>query len=119
LVLAGTAAATTRVPHLRSASAPKRHVVVSFTLGEQAPGRIVVASKPATELNGSFVKANVVLSEPLHATKTSTGYRARTVHRLRPGRYWVEISGIRVQVDCMPAKPCKPDWSNVRRVTVK
>lgn len=118
-IVLGSAAAATSLPHLNSAISHKRHVVVTFTLGDLAPGHIVVASHAKTQPNGAFVKANIVLDEPLKATKTTTGYRARTAHRLKRGRYWVEVSGVVVEVDCTPHKPCRTDWSNSRRVTVK
>jgi hypothetical protein len=115
----GSAAAATTVPHVSSAVSHKRHVVVTFTLGELAPGRLVVAKSPKTEPNGSFVKANVRLNEALRATKTPAGYRARTTHRLARCRYWVQVSGVVVGIDCTPHKPCPTDWSNSRRVAVK
>jgi hypothetical protein len=118
-IVLGSASAAASLPHLRSATASHRHVVVSFTLGGLAPGRLVVATSSKTEPNGEFVKANVRLDEALRATKTSTGYRARTLHRLKPGRYWVQVSGNVIAVDCTPHKPCRTDWSNSRRVTVK
>jgi len=118
-IVLGSAVAATGVPHLNSAVAHKRHVVVTFTLGDLVPGHIVVASRRATQPSGAFVKANIVLDEPLKPAKTATGFRARTAHRLKKGRYWVEVSGVVVQVDCTPHKPRRTDWSNSRRVTVK
>jgi hypothetical protein len=118
-IVLGSASGAASVPHLNSATSHERHVVVTFTLGDLVPGKLVVASSPKTQPNGSFVKANVVLNEQLKATKTKTGFRARTAHRLKKGRYWVEVSGVVVQVDCTPHKPCRTDWSNSRRVTVK
>ena len=118
-IVLGSAAAATSFPHLNSAASHKRHVVVTFTLGDLAPGDIVVASHAKTQPNGAFVKANIVLDEPLKPTKTTTGYRARTAHRLKHGHYWVEVSGVVVGVDCTPHKPCPTNWSNARRVTVK
>jgi hypothetical protein len=118
-IVLGSAAAATTIPHLNSAVSHKRHVVVTFTLGDLSPGDIVVASHAKTQPNGAFVKANIVLDEPLKPTKTTTGFRARTAHRLAKGRYWVEVSGLVIAVDCTPHKPCRTDWSNARRVTVK
>jgi hypothetical protein len=118
-IVLGSAAAATSLPHLNSAVSHKRHVFVTFTLGDLVPGHIVVASRRATQPNGAFVKANIVLDEPLKPTKTATGFRARTTHRLKKGRYWVEVSGVVVQVDCTPHKPCRTDWSNSKRITVK
>jgi hypothetical protein len=118
-IVLGSAAAATTLPHLNSAVSHKRHVVVTFTLGDLTPGDIVVATHPKTQPNGAFVKANVVLDEPLKTTKTAAGFRARTAHRLAKGSYWVEVSGVVVGLDCTPHKPCRTDWSNSRRVIVK
>jgi len=117
-IVLGSAAATS-LPYLKSAVPHKRHVFVTFTLGELAPGRIVLASHARTQPNGAFVTANIVLDEPLKPVKTTAGFRARTAHRLAKGRYWVEVSGLVVGLDCTPHKPCPTDWSNARRVTVK
>jgi hypothetical protein len=111
--------AAASVPHLNSATSKKRHVVVTFALGELAPGRIMVARSPKRQPSGAFVKANVVVDEAMAPMKTKAGYRARTSHRLKKGRYWVEVSGRVIAVDCTPHKPCPTDWSNIRRVRVR
>ena len=117
--LASVSAAAGPAPYLRSATTQKRHVVVTFGLDELVPGRITVASRPATQLNGSFVAANVRINEPLAPKPTAPGsYRARTKHTLPPGRYWVKISARALVLDCLPLKPCKFSWSNARRVVV-
>jgi len=113
------ASAGTPTPYLRSAAAANRHVVVTYRLGDLLPGRILVASSAQRETSGRFVQANVRLNEPLSGTRTASGLRLRTRHALRPGRYYVEVSGTVVGVDCTPRKPCPTDWSNVRRVIVK
>ena len=118
--LVSVSAAAGPAPYLRSAITQKRHVVVTFALDELVPGRITVASRPATQLNGSFVGANIRLDEPLIPKPTTPGrYRARTKHTLPPGRYWVKISARALVLDCLPLKPCKWSWSNARRVRVK
>jgi hypothetical protein len=107
-------------PYLRSATTQKRHVLVTFRLDELVPGRIAVARRPATQLNGSFVATNVRIDEPLIPKPTTPGgYRATTKHKLPPGRYWVKISARALVLDCLPLKPCKWSWSNARRVRVK
>jgi hypothetical protein len=117
--LVSVSAAAGPAPYLRSAITQKRHVVVTFGLDELVPGRITVASRPATQLNGSFVAANIRIDEPLIPKPTAPGrYRARTKHTLPPGRYWVKISARALVLDCLPLKPCKFSWSNVRRVVV-
>jgi hypothetical protein len=113
------AGGATPLPNLRSAAAKQRHVVVTFTLGELVPGRILVARRAATTESGKFVEANIRLNEPLRSVKTSTGYRARTRHALKPGRYFVQVSGTVLLTDCTRLKPCPTHWSNVRRVRIR
>lgn len=117
LVTAASAASPT--PYLRSATAVNRHVIVTYTLGDLLPGRVLVATAARHELSGRFVQANVKLNEPLSGTRTASGLRLRTRHALRPGRYYVEVSGTVMGLDCTPHKPCKTNWSNIRRVIVK
>jgi hypothetical protein len=119
LGLVTSASAAASQPHLLSASARSRHVVVTYTLGDQAPSKIVVATRPATGLGGQFLDRNVRLREPLSATVRANGaYRMRTRHTLRPGRYYVQVSATVLGLDCTPHKPCPARWSNVLRVRV-
>ena len=111
--------AASRVPYLRSAVSSSRHVVVIYALGDLTPGRILVATRAQSLPNGKFVKANIRLNEPLTGKKIASGLRMRTRHALPPGRYYVQVSGVVVGLDCTPHKPCQSDWSNVRRVQVR
>jgi hypothetical protein len=52
------------------------------------------------------------------ATQVAGGYRIRTQHKLRAGRYYVKVSGVVVGLDCTPHKPCRELWSNARRVVI-
>lgn len=114
------ASAATSVPHIRSATTANRHVVVVYTLGELIPGRLVVAKRAQTMPSGKFVQSNVLFSEPLSGKKVTGGaMRMRSRHTVRRGRYYVEVSGTVVGLDCTPKKPCPTDWSNIRRVVVK
>jgi hypothetical protein len=113
------------VPYLRSAAPSRGHVVAVFTLGQAeigdvAPDHIAVATSAATQRDGSFVTANVRVLETMAnpAQTTGGGMRVRTVHKLRPGRYWVKVSGKVVGLDCTPKLPCKELWSNARRVVI-
>ena len=118
LLLTGVSAASS-LPTLRSAAASRGHVVVTFRLGELSPGRILVAVRGRTAANGRLVAANVRLNEPLRTTRTATGYRRATTKRVLPaGVYYAQVSGIVVGLDCTPRKPCRQDWSNVRRVRI-
>ena len=114
-----TVSAASSVPNLRSAVARNRHVVVVYSLGDLMPGRILVATRAQTAPNGKLLKANVRLNEQLTGTKVANGYRMRTRHTLGTGRYYVQVSGVVVGLDCTPKKPCQTDWSNVRRVVIK
>jgi hypothetical protein len=117
-LVTSVAGAASPVPNLSSATTKRGHVVVTFTLGEFAPGRILVATRGTTTASGKFVTANIRLNEPLSSVKTATGYRARTRHALPAGRYYVEVSGVVVGLDCAPRNPCPQHWSNVRRVRI-
>ena len=55
----------------------------------------------------------------INTSKVANGYRMRTRHTLGTGRYYVQVSGVVVGLDCTPKKPCQTDWSNVRRVVIK
>jgi hypothetical protein len=117
--LTGVSAASSNLPYLRSVAASKGHVIAVYRLGDMMPGRIVVAIRPRTGPRGELLKANIRVSEPLRITRTSKGLRTRTRHRLAPGRYYVQVSGTTVGLDCLPSKPCPRRWSNVRRVVVR
>jgi hypothetical protein len=117
-IWSGISAATPQ-PYLRSVSAHHRHVVAVFTLGDLAPGKILVAVSRATGADGALLPQNVRLQEPLaHMTRVQGGFRIQTRHTLRPRRYFVQVSGTVLGVDCTPRKPCPTDWSNVRRVII-
>lgn len=121
-VLIGVSAASS-TPVLRSATASRGHVVAVFTLGgaesDLRAGRIEVASRAATQTDGSFVSANVRVQEDMSSpTPVTNGYRIRTQHKLRPGRYYVKVSGVVLALDCTPHKPCRELWSNARRVVI-
>jgi hypothetical protein len=122
--LTNVSAATLAAPNLRSVAASRGHVVAVFTLGsadteELAPKYIAIAVRPAVQADGSFVPANVRVKESLtSATRVANGMRVRTLHKLRPGRYYVKVSGTVIALDCTPKLPCKELWSNARRVLI-
>ena len=108
-------------PHLRSARAQAGHVVVVYTLGDNAPLRIVVATRRITGKGGGFPAKNVRLREslPVGVRVRGDAIRARTRQTLRPGRYFVQISARKLgSLDCTPHKPCPTQWSNVLPVRV-
>jgi hypothetical protein len=118
IMLTGVSAASS-LPDLRSAAAKRGHVVVTFRLGELVPARILVAVRRKTTASGKLVAANVRLNEPLRTTNAPTAFRRATTKRKLPaGVYYVQVSGVVLGLDCMPTKPCRQDWSNVRRVRI-
>jgi hypothetical protein len=119
-ILASNVTAATPAPYLRSVVAVNRHVVAVFRLGtDLAPRQIVVAVSPKTEPNGALVSTNVRLRETIAlTTHVPGGTRVKARHTLRPGRYWVQISAEVVGLDCLPAKPCRASWSNVRSLVI-
>jgi len=122
-LLTGISAASSS-PTLLSAKPSHGHVVAVFTLGDTessdlVPGHIAVATAPSQQATGSFAPADVRFQESVSSpTRVATGYRIRTQHKLRPGRYWVKVSGVVIGLDCTPHKPCKELWSNARRVII-
>ena len=115
-----TGSAASSVPYLRSATTARRHVVVVYSFGDLVPGRLLVATRAQTGPNGRFLQADVRFGEPLVGTRVPGGsFRMRSRHTLGPGRYYVEVSGTVVGLDCTPKHPCPTDWSNIRRVVVK
>ena len=122
--LTNVSAATSAAPYLRSVAPSRGHIVAVFTFpaGETpdtAPEQIAVAVRPGVQTDGSFVPANVRVRESLtNVAHVATGLRVRTVHKLRPGRYYVKVSGIVISPGCTPKVPCKALWSNARRVVI-
>jgi hypothetical protein len=110
-------------PTLRTAGASKGHIVVAFSPGELVPGEVAVAVRATRTVNGSFVRANVRLLEPITAkADRATGIvRFRTHGTVRRGVYYVAVSGFLQEPppSCVPiASHCAERWSNVRRVVV-
>ena len=122
-LLTGISAAASS-PALLSTAASRGHVVAVFTFGpgettDTAPKHIAAATRTATQPNGAFVAANVRVQEPITTfTRTPNGMRVRTLHKLRPGRYYVKVSAVAIGLDCTPKLPCKELWSNARRVVI-
>ena len=120
VLVATSASAASPQPYLRSVATSEGHVVAVFTRNELAPGRIVVAIRPATRRDGSFLRQNLRLEEQIaRETPLHGGYRVRTRHTLHPGRYYVQVSGVVIGIDCTPVKPCPVRWSNIRPLAVQ
>jgi hypothetical protein len=116
MLVPALAAASEATPKLRSTAARRGHVVAVFTLGSLAPRQILVAAKARRTANGEFLRANVRLREALAPTTRNGLSRYRTRHKLKPGAYYVEVSGT-AATDCLPGH-CPDRWSNVLRVVV-
>jgi hypothetical protein len=111
-------------PVLRSASQSRRHIVVTFTIGDLRPWLIEVALSRATDASGAFPAGAVRLREQVRArADPMTGFvRWRTLKTLPARDYYVEVSGIESDgvTDCLvQQRNCLVRWSNVRRVRVR
>lgn len=121
--LLSAAAAMADEPVLQTAKAVGGHVAVTFSLRDDLlPGQIVVAVNGETTPTGAFPRATVRLRERIAASPNSAGLvRYATRKKLRPGTYYVEVSGIEDGgvTDCFPpGSICLEHWSNVRRVVM-
>jgi hypothetical protein len=109
-----------REPMLWSASQRHGHVVVTFTAGDLAPGELVAATSARRNHAGELV-VGIKLSERLTLRTTDRRLRWRSPHTLRPGVYFVQVSGLEVDglTDCTPELlGCGQRWSNIRRIVV-
>lgn len=109
-------------PVLRSAAQINRHVVVTFTVGDLRPGVIQVATRPERAPSGSFLAANLMLSEVVNAKPdpATALVRWRTRKALPFRTYYVLVSGIETDgvTDCKPPRRnCLVHWSNVRALS--
>ena len=97
VLLTGVASAASS-PSLVSTAPSRGHVVAVFTSGtaetaDTAPAHIAVATKPATQINGSFAWRTCASPNRFRPPRgRPPGLRARTVHKLKPGRYYVKVS---------------------------
>jgi hypothetical protein len=123
-LLASSGLAASGTPVLRSASQARGHVVVRFTVVDLQPWLLEAAVSGATDASGEFLPREVRLREHITARPDPvTGVvRWRTLKRLPPRVYYVEVSGIESDgvTDCLPQlRNCLVHWSNVRRVQVR
>jgi len=119
--LLGTPAAAGRLPYLASAAPRNGHVLVAFSLGDLAPGELVVATSSRVSANGALT-TGIELDEALKPSATPGTAHWRSRKTLRRGRYFVQVSGIDTGgvTDCMPRqRGCGQDWSNIRRLVVQ
>ena len=110
-------------PVLRSATVSRGHVVATFSLGDLAPGVIVVSTSRRLDANGALSRAGVRLRErlPIRPVPRSRVVVYRTRRALAPGVYFVQLSGVDLggTLDCAkPGPGCGSEWSNVMRVVV-
>jgi hypothetical protein len=124
--LTSGASAASGGPVLQSVVALKRHVVVTVAVSDLAPGRVEVATRPATAPRGGFALANVKLRETIKAQPGTGGLvRWQTRAVLPRGTYYVVVSGFLTDgvTSCTPLPfkgngNCLERWSNVRKVVV-
>jgi hypothetical protein len=123
LVVTAAAAASGSSPEVTAVAQQRGHVLVTFALGDLASaGEARVSSRPAKGSNGALLKRYVKLSEAIRTqADPATGlihWRSRAA--LRPGQYYVQVSGVDSGVtSCVPAREtCGLTWSAVFRVRV-
>jgi hypothetical protein len=107
-------------PVLVSATPQSGHVVVALSLGDLAPGELVVATSPRLNAIGALT-TGIKLREKLNVSSTAQVVRWRSREALAPGRYFVQVSGVDSggETDCLPRqRGCGEDWSNVRRIVL-
>ncbi|MGB2953847.1 MAG: hypothetical protein WBB74_10740 [Gaiellaceae bacterium] len=121
LVLAAPASASE--PTLRSVRQHDGHITAIFALGGLAyAAEIQVAVSSRVVSDGAFPRVNVRLRERMAPRKNAATrlWRWTTRHRLTPGSYYVQVSGVDVgATSCIPrGSDCLQQWSNVRKVVV-
>jgi len=123
-VLAATAnASSTQTPLLISAKSVHQHLVLVARFGDLSPLGVRVAARPTTGQDGALLAANVRLSARFVGVQAGSGTkRWRSAHKLKPGVYWAQVSGLETDgvTDCPPKiRNCLTHWSNVRRVALR
>lgn len=119
--LLGTPAGASRAPYLTSAAPRNGHVVVTFALGDLAPGVLVVATSPRVSANGALT-TGIKLDEALKPAATQPTVHWRSRKTLPRGRYFVQVSGIDTGgvTDCIPhQRGCGEAWSNIRKLVIR
>jgi hypothetical protein len=107
-------------PNVRSVSQRDGHVLIRFTLGDLAPGQVVVATRPRLSESGALAKG-IKLRDRLPKPAPNGIGKWRSAHPLPSGLYYVQISGIDLGgvTDCKPRQPgCGQEWSKPRRVVI-
>jgi hypothetical protein len=121
--LVSVSAAASGGPVLRRAAPLSGHVVVTFWTSDLVPGRIQVATSPATGPTGAFQPGSVRLRESIRAQAGDAGVvRWKTRAALPKGTYYVEVSGFLTGgvTTCLPLRGnCLERWSNIRRLVVR
>jgi hypothetical protein len=123
LVVTAAAAASGSSPEVTAVAQQRGHVLVTFALGDLASaGQARVASRPAKGSDGALLQRYVKLSEVIRAqADPATGlihWRSRGA--LRPGQYYVQVSGVDSGVtSCIPVRAtCGLTWSKVFRLRI-
>jgi hypothetical protein len=123
LVVTPAAAASGSSPEVTAVKQQRGHVLVTFALGDLATaGEARVSSRPARGADGALLRPYVKLSEAIRTqADPATGlihWRSRGV--LRPGLYYVQVSGVESGVtSCIPVRAtCGMTWSKVSRLRI-
>jgi hypothetical protein len=121
---ASAAGAVQQVPQLRTVVASRGHVSATFTVGELAPGLIVVGTGARQGISGARLVSHVILRERVTAKPDPhTGLVVwRTRKALPAGAYRVQVSALITEgmTSCFPrGTDCSQRWSNVRRLVVR
>jgi hypothetical protein len=114
--MSGPRSANRTVVELEDGAVPEDRLALGPAQDEPRPARKLRASRSHLPAPGHPQVAPE--DGPVVEPKQEVGYRWRTRHRVRPGRYYVQVSGIVLGLDCTPHKPCPIGWSNVPRVVV-
>jgi len=120
---APAATASNTAPRLLSVRPAHGRIVLTASFGDLQPGEVLVARRPATGAQGQLLGANVALERTLTGAAAGRGgvIRWRSHGSLRPGHYWVQVTGRSTTgiTDCLPhGTRCWEHWSNVIPVRV-
>jgi hypothetical protein len=116
-------AAADQLPLLRAARVVRHHLVLKLSVADVRPVELTVARRRTVGVEGALLRKNVRFRETIRLPASKkVVVRWRSGKRLRPGRYFVQVTGVETGgvTDCPRFSPdCNVRWSNVRRVVVR
>jgi hypothetical protein len=124
VVLMWVPLAAAREPMLLTARPSGGHIVVTFVPGDLIPAQVEVSTRATRASTGGFVAGNVKIRERMTvvADQAPGTDRYRTRGTVRPGTYYVAVSGALQEPppSCIPLRSrCNERWSNTLQVTVR